>query len=108
MREEGHREPEFIEGPNWFKVILSLEKEPAKESTLTGNVTYPPDGTGLKARILELIKRKKEVSSSDLSQELNVSKATVTSQLNILRSEGRVKRIGAGPMTRYQLGGASF
>jgi predicted HTH transcriptional regulator len=108
MRDEGLREPEFIEGPNWFKVILSLEKEAAKEPTLTENVTYPPDGTGLKARILELIKRKKEVSSSDLSQELNVSKATVTSQLNILRSEGRVKRIGAGPMTRYQLGGASF
>ena len=105
MRNDGHPEPQFIEGPNWFKVILIFEKNHLSPKTTHTPATSPfgaRDTMPLHDRILEYMRSKVEAASADIARELGVSKATAIAHLNILQSEGRIKRIGAGPRTRYR------
>ncbi len=46
--------------------------------------------------ILELLKRKKNVKLSELTEELNISEATVRRDLNFLEEKGKIKRIHGG------------
>ena len=85
--------PEFIEGPNWFKVVLPFGRVEKPAS-------FDPRGA-----IMDLFEKDVEITSAKVCKLMGVSKATAVGMLEKLIASGRIKRIGKGPRTRYVVTG---
>lgn len=94
LREAGLEEPEFIEGPLWFKVVLPFNKRTESSAS------------GAEEAILEMLETNVSITSSDVRQRLRVSKATAVALLERLIKEGRIVRKGKGPATHYTVSGS--
>lgn len=90
MANKGLAKPRFIEGPNWFKVVLPFGPQNAVGA---GEQSEPA--------ILALFERESQLTSSDVCRALGVSKATAVGYLEKLRQKGRILRAGKGPKTHY-------
>lgn len=87
-----HKRAEFVEGTGWFKVVLHL--------TAHDEAVGEPEEL-----VLRLFEDRGEISSSDVCELLNVSRATAVSVLDRMMHAHRIVRIGKGPRTRYRIAG---
>ncbi|MBD3319932.1 MAG: hypothetical protein GF350_02435 [Chitinivibrionales bacterium] len=88
-------EPSFVEGPNWFKVIMPFF--PSRKARVAESLD--------EKAILELFEHQVVVKSSDVCSHLKISKATAVSLLDSLVKQQRIVRKGRGPATRYEIMG---
>jgi ATP-dependent DNA helicase RecG len=94
MEASGLRPPEFEEGANWFKVTLR-----------TDHRERPVAQGGVENVIMDLFLKKNSIKRPDVESALGVSRATAVSLLDNLIKQGRLKRVGRGPQTRYEVVG---
>lgn len=81
--------PNFIEGTNWFKVVLPFVNNSNKSPA-------DPDEA-----VMHLFETATEIDSATVCKILGVSKATAVGILDKLIRAGKIKRVGKGPRTRY-------
>ncbi|MBF0431714.1 MAG: putative DNA binding domain-containing protein [Fibrobacteria bacterium] len=93
MAEQGLLQPQFEEGPNWFKVILRFTRIADIEKG---------KGNPLET-ILSMFESASEVTSANVCKKLDVSKATAVSYLDKLMIQNKIRKVGKGPKTRYVL-----
>jgi ATP-dependent DNA helicase RecG len=94
MQAAGLKPPEFEEGANWVKVTLRTEK-----ADQTSSLNNADD------IIMDLFLRKPSIKRPDVEKALSVSRATAVTFLDGLIKQGRIKRVGRGPQTRYEVVG---
>jgi Fic family protein len=54
---------------------------------------------------MDLFLRKPSIKRPDVEKALSVSRATAVAFLDDLIKQGRIKRVGRGPQTRYEVVG---
>ncbi len=82
--------PEFIEG-DVFKTVIPLKPEEVTTRKTTQKTTQKTED-----KILDLIRQKPEISRREIAQVMgDITEDGVKYQLNKLKKEGRIKRIGA-------------
>jgi ATP-dependent DNA helicase RecG len=87
FREKGLKKPEFMEQGQYFKAILSQEKESNNHQDL----------------LLDLLRRNDNQSASELAKQMNLHHNTVLKHLNQLIAEDKIKKSGSGRKTSYRL-----
>lgn len=91
MHDHGLQPAVFEEGAQWFKVTLHMIQSGRAESARDYGHA-----------VMRLFETVPEVRSADVCKGLGVSKATAVGVLKELIHQGLIKRVGAGPMTRYR------
>ncbi len=86
----GNRQPEYIEGPDFVKLIFYF----ARASKM-----HAPN----EERVLDLLDKKKVLSTNDVVVHLSVSRNTASRLLGKLIKQKKVVRRGKGPAVRYYL-----
>jgi ATP-dependent DNA helicase RecG len=79
----------FVEGSNWFKVVLPFPVEALTPASDPGS------------KVMALFEIRTEINSSSVCRLLGVSKATAVGVLEKLIVAEKIRRIGNGPRTRY-------
>jgi len=88
-KEYGIKEPVFSEDFNGFMVTIFSERATRISKNVPENV--PENRLD---SIVKLIKKNKEISMLEISKLLNVNQKTIKRDIQILKTEGIIERIG--------------
>jgi ATP-dependent DNA helicase RecG len=88
----GLKAPEFVASAPFFTLLFHRSIQNVTENVtgnVTGNVTE-----NRTLRILEMIQQQPDITTSELSKKLNISRMTLHRDLEKLKAGGKIKRMG--------------
>jgi len=91
--EYGVKHPKFEEVSNGFRVVLFKEKTNVTKDVTT-NVTKDVTKDSRSLKILELIKENPSITTSEIALQLELTPRTVLRDINQLKNENSLKRVG--------------
>ncbi len=99
IKEYGLSETEFETDNNWFKIVF--KRSLSKDDTYTKNKEDPRRET--KERIIEIIKEKPDITTNELVKITGLSQRGVEWNINKLKTEKRIKRVGSKKSGYWEL-----
>lgn len=113
MDDAGLPAPEYIETPNTVKLIL---RNNIDERTAYRNKASDPkapkhqsiDGNGaleneIVLKLIEILREEPDISQNALGERLGITRRIIQKHINILKSDGRIERIGGKRYGHWQI-----